>query len=86
MPLDKLEARDRADHLALLGKRLQEECGGDVLELAQRAFEFGVAFATNTGNGRRTCRICGCWELAACDGGCWWVAEDLCSSCGEEPA
>lgn len=31
--------------------------------------------------GRHICRICGCWELEACDGGCWWVESDLCSAC-----
>lgn len=28
-----------------------------------------------------TCRVCGCNELHACAGGCYWVEEDLCSSC-----
>ena len=37
-----------------------------------------------------TCRVCGCWEMAACwddeAGACWWVAPDLCSHCpGELP-
>lgn len=29
----------------------------------------------------RQCRICGCSENHACEGGCWWVEYDLCSSC-----
>ena len=29
----------------------------------------------------RKCRVCGCTEHNACDGGCSWVEEDLCSSC-----
>ena len=29
----------------------------------------------------RRCRKCGCTDDRACPGGCWWVAEDLCSSC-----
>lgn len=29
----------------------------------------------------RKCRVCGCTEHNACDGGCCWVGEDLCSSC-----
>lgn len=29
----------------------------------------------------RTCRVCGCTDFAACPGGCWWVEDDLCSSC-----
>lgn len=27
------------------------------------------------------CRKCGCTDLQACAGGCWWVEPDLCSSC-----
>lgn len=29
----------------------------------------------------RRCRVCGCTDDHACEGGCWWVAEDLCSAC-----
>lgn len=32
----------------------------------------------------RICRGCGCWEEAACDGGCEWVEPDLCSRCVPE--
>lgn len=28
-----------------------------------------------------TCRVCGCIDEWACEGGCWWVEPDLCSSC-----
>ena len=31
----------------------------------------------------RTCRRCGCTDGQGCPGGCIWVAEDLCSECGE---
>lgn len=31
----------------------------------------------------RRCRVCGCTDEAACPGGCWWVAPDLCSSCAD---
>lgn len=27
------------------------------------------------------CRVCGCSNLSACPGQCWWVEDDLCSSC-----
>ena len=30
----------------------------------------------------RTCRACGCTDLHACEGGCWWIGADLCSRCG----
>jgi hypothetical protein len=28
----------------------------------------------------RTCRVCGCTDDMACDEGCEWIAEDLCST------
>lgn len=27
------------------------------------------------------CRGCGCTDMQACEGGCWWVEPDLCSTC-----
>lgn len=35
-------------------------------------------------SGIRTCRVCGCTDLEACPGGCYWVEDDLCSRCVEE--
>jgi hypothetical protein len=32
-------------------------------------------------NGACVCRICGCTENSACDGGCSWIEDDLCSEC-----
>ncbi|MCD7947526.1 MAG: hypothetical protein LUG13_04405 [Oscillospiraceae bacterium] len=29
----------------------------------------------------KRCRVCGCTEHNACDGGCAWVEDDLCSRC-----
>lgn len=29
----------------------------------------------------KVCRECGCSEFNACEGGCCWVEEDLCSAC-----
>lgn len=31
-----------------------------------------------------SCRACGCTENNACDGGCTWAEEDLCSRCSDE--
>ena len=31
--------------------------------------------------GLPVCRECGCTDITACDGGCYWVEEDLCSAC-----
>jgi len=37
--------------------------------------------------GVRRCRVCGCTDTHSCPEGCWWVEEDLCSSCvGAETA
>jgi ParB family chromosome partitioning protein len=30
------------------------------------------------------CRVCGCTEYCACEGGCSWVEDDLCSACEGE--
>jgi len=32
----------------------------------------------------RKCRVCGCTEDNACEGGCSWVEEDLCSACADK--
>lgn len=29
------------------------------------------------------CRVCGCTYYTPCEGGCYWVEEDLCSKCAE---
>jgi hypothetical protein len=34
----------------------------------------------------RSCGICGCTDALACPGGCYWVAEDLCSGCANNDA
>ncbi|MEI8200734.1 MAG: ParB/RepB/Spo0J family partition protein [Eubacteriales bacterium] len=33
---------------------------------------------------KRSCRVCGCTEDNACQGGCYWVEQDLCSQCATE--
>lgn len=37
-------------------------------------------------DGAPACRICGCTEHNACDGGCHWLEPDLCSRCKGRPA
>lgn len=29
----------------------------------------------------QACRVCGCTDDQACEGGCYWVSYDLCSAC-----
>ena len=31
----------------------------------------------------RGCRMCGCTDCQACEGGCYWVEHDLCSRCAK---
>jgi PRTRC genetic system protein A len=33
----------------------------------------------------RACRVCGCTDSHGCENGCFWVADDLCSNCGDVP-
>ena len=30
---------------------------------------------------RAKCRVCGCTWAHACEGGCYWIEDDLCSKC-----
>ncbi len=39
----------------------------------------GVSF-----EGELTCRECGCSDSLACEDGCWWAQDDLCSTCAAE--
>ena len=32
----------------------------------------------------RKCRICGCTDAQACEGGCTWIGDDLCSNCEDK--
>ena len=37
--------------------------------------------ATEIDSDIASCRICGCTDEVACEGGCSWVEDDLCSEC-----
>ncbi|WP_338631250.1 hypothetical protein [Clostridium baratii] len=32
----------------------------------------------------QTCKVCGCTEVHACEGGCYWIEWDLCNKCFED--
>lgn len=57
-----------------------------VRELVGRSWMMGARVALNVAGGRAPCRVCGCWELEACDGGCGWAEADLCTACAEAQA
>lgn len=50
---------------------------GIVLEWPPETVAYQVALAAK----ERKCRVCGCTWNNACEGGCYWVEENLCSSC-----
>lgn len=65
------------------------------MQAVTRAWDFAARLVVNRARGRRTCRICGCWEGDACvtmegqgaDRGltpCGWAADDLCNACEEQ--
>lgn len=53
----------------------------DLAEAIGRAWMMGARVVLNTAQGRRTCRLCGCWEQEACEGGCGWAGDDICTAC-----
>lgn len=40
-----------------------------------------AAFAASVGHPLQTCRYCSCTEHQACQGGCSWTGDALCSAC-----
>lgn len=71
--------------LELLTQRVLSELEGDpetdVSEAIARAWMMGARVVLNNAQGRRTCRLCGCWEMEACEGGCGWAGPDICTAC-----
>jgi len=47
----------------------------------ERKFEEGSCYLCSECKDEQVCRICGCTNEHPCDGGCYWVEEDLCSAC-----
>lgn len=78
---DFIEACSKAENVApffdptlYLKNRTAGDPLGTMKELAGVAKKLGAALPT-------TCRTCGCTVDRACEGGCFWVAPALCSSC-----
>jgi hypothetical protein len=42
-------------------------------------------FITGAWSETQLCRVCGCSDDLACDEGCEWVEDDLCSACVGRP-
>lgn len=75
--LDGMEPED-AHRMAV---RLAAETGGNIPAMVARAHRFGRVTEQRTREGRRICRLCGCWEGNACPPTCSWAEYDLCSQC-----
>lgn len=52
-------------------------CGHTGSECWQRYFR-------ERARSEQICRVCGCTENNACEGGCSWVEPDLCSACARK--
>ncbi|MFA5401230.1 MAG: hypothetical protein WC359_12355 [Dehalococcoidia bacterium] len=47
-------------------------------------YQEGSSFRCSACSGFPTCRVCGCTDANACEGGCYWVKPDLCSACEDK--
>lgn len=55
----------------------------DMNHYAQACREQGYKEVTTS---EQKCRVCGCTWNNACEGGCYWVEDDLCSNCANMEA
>ncbi|MBP6876586.1 MAG: hypothetical protein KBC34_01070 [Phenylobacterium sp.] len=94
MPLDALPPEDagpiEAELLVeRLARDLDVDLDADTIVLSIEAFTIacsrawlaGATVAINRVCGVRTCNICGCCQDSACDGGCSWASDSLCTAC-----
>lgn len=44
---------------------------------------FWLSFDSAYAELNKKCRVCGCSWDHACEGGCYWVGDDLCSRCAQ---
>ena len=61
---------------------LFDAAGKDPLPLNEWAMVKG--FDSEDEEEDQACRVCGCTWDNACEGGCYWVEDDLCSSCAKK--
>lgn len=60
---------------------LLDAAGKDPLPLNEWAMI--KAFDVEEEEDEQVCRVCGCTWDNACEGGCYWVEDNLCSRCAE---
>ena len=67
---------------ALIDKNLILRCPhGTLMFNDDREREARELYAQATGE--EACAKCGCTQTWACDGGCWWISPNLCSTCAD---
>lgn len=89
VPVSGLTQQDLVDLPPLLGPGQRVEVvdalvqmgpdGSTVLTLGESLVE--RLRALHAGSLARSCVLCGCTDLSACPGGCWWVTAEVCSMC-----
>ena len=62
---------------------LMDMAGKEPLPLNQWAMVLGFD-SEEEGGDEQMCRVCGCTWNNACEGGCYWVEDGLCSKCTEK--
>lgn len=71
-----VDPRNRLYYKAV-GYQLLEESAALLLEVSGAGPLDDIAEIED----ERKCRVCGCTWNNACEGGCYWVEDDLCSKC-----
>jgi hypothetical protein len=79
LPIDGDLARTLADNAIGLFLEYRDQHGND--EPAARVAAIAEVVDGATTELERRCRICGCTDAEACDGGCTWYAVDVCDRC-----
>jgi hypothetical protein len=72
-----LNASYNADHLADCRRTISVSCSSNKKGIAAKKALIERFFY------EQKCRVCGCTDNNACEGGCYWVEDDLCSKCAE---
>lgn len=60
------------------------ECNGESEQCGDRPiWQCWQKYILEQVDAEPVCRVCGCTEGNACQGGCYWVEPDLCSACAQ---
>jgi hypothetical protein len=81
-----LLCRELDDFSALLPCQIAKigwpECDGEMGQCGDRpVWACWQKYIYELVDAEQVCRICGCTQNNACQGGCYWVESDLCSAC-----